>query len=92
MTVTAHELACNEFVELVTEYLEGTLPSADRQRFEAHMAQCDGCDTYFAQMRQTIQVLGRLPEEAVPQTAWDRLLGEFRNWWQESQESPAENV
>lgn len=90
--MTAHELACNEFVELVTEYLEGTLSPADRQRFEAHLAQCDGCTTYFAQMRQTIQALGRLPEEAVPQTAWDKLLGEFRDWWQESQENSPENV
>jgi anti-sigma factor RsiW len=29
-------------VELVTDYLEGALPDAERLRFEAHLAECDG--------------------------------------------------
>jgi len=30
-------LRCREFVELVTDYLEGALPAAQRDRFEAHL-------------------------------------------------------
>jgi anti-sigma factor RsiW len=82
--VTVKDLACNEFVELVTEYLEGTLSPEERARFEEHMAQCDGCDTYLEQMRQTISVLGRLSEEAVPADAQDKLLAAFRDWRAES--------
>ena len=76
--VTSNHMACNEFVELVTEYLEGTLSPEDRQRFEEHLALCDGCSTYLEQMRQTISVLGRLPEEAIPPAAEEKLLSAFR--------------
>ncbi len=36
MMTSPAELTCQELVELVTEYLEGTLSPADRARFEAH--------------------------------------------------------
>jgi predicted anti-sigma-YlaC factor YlaD len=55
------EMTCKELVELVTEYLEGTLSALDCGRFEEHLAECPGCHTYLQQMRQTIRVLGRLP-------------------------------
>ena len=82
--MTPNHMACNEFVELVTEYLEGTLSLEDRRRFEEHLALCDGCSVYLEQMRQTISVLGCLPEEAIPPAAEDKLLGAFRNWKTES--------
>jgi len=34
------ELVCQEIVELVTDYLEGTLTRSQRRRFEAHLAPC----------------------------------------------------
>lgn len=76
----ATELTCQELVELVTDYLEGALPAAERARFEEHLAKCTGCRNYLAQMRMTISSLGRLSEEAIPTQARDDLLGVFRNW------------
>ena len=78
--LTSDEMSCQELVELVTEYLEGTLPAQDRPRFEAHLAGCQGCTNYLAQMRQTIHTTSRLSEEAVPPDAKHALLGLFRNW------------
>jgi anti-sigma factor RsiW len=74
------EMTCQELVELVTDYFEGTLPACDRARFERHIAGCPYCTTYLDQMRITIRVLGRLPEETVSPTARDELLGAFRDW------------
>jgi anti-sigma factor RsiW len=73
-------LECREFVELVTDYLEGALPAAERARFDAHIAVCAGCGTYLEQMRQTIRATGELTEESVPQPAMDELLRLFRGW------------
>lgn len=73
-------MACNEFVELVTDYLEGALSPEDRARFEEHMANCAGCDTFLEQMRQTVAMLGRLPEESLSPTAQQKLLQAFRDW------------
>jgi anti-sigma factor RsiW len=50
----ATELECRELVELVTDYLENALPARERARFEAHLAECEGCRRYVEQMRATI--------------------------------------
>jgi anti-sigma factor RsiW len=71
---------CDEFVELVTAYLEGQLDPGTEQRFVAHLAECDGCDRYLDQIRQTVQSLGHLPAASLPESARDRLLTAFRDW------------
>jgi anti-sigma factor RsiW len=74
------QLSCRELVELVTEYLEGALSEEDRSRFDDHVGPCDGCRVYLEQMRQTIAVLGHLPEEALSPEAERELLEAFRGW------------
>jgi len=76
----ARPLSCQELVELVTDYIEGALPRRDRKRFDEHIAGCDGCRTYLAQMRTTIIRLGRLTEDAIPPAARDTFLEVFRDW------------
>jgi len=74
------EMPCQELVELITEYLEGTLSEVDRLRFEQHLADCRHCRTYLLQMRQTIHALGKLPEETIPDEVKSELLQAFRDW------------
>jgi len=74
------EMSCRELVELVTDYLEDALDHVTRQRFEAHLGECDGCVAYVEQMRTTVQVLGDLPEESLSPDVRDRLLDAFRGW------------
>lgn len=74
------EMSCKELVELITDYVEGALPSAERARFEEHFKVCPGCQTYLAQMRTTIRALGRLTEEAIPAKTREEFLQAFRNW------------
>jgi anti-sigma factor RsiW len=49
---------CQDLVELVTEYLEGALSPGERARFDAHVAECPGCDAYVEQIRATIALAG----------------------------------
>lgn len=74
------ELVCREAVELVTEYLEGMLPPAERERFEAHLAECPGCCDYLAQMRATIALLGRVEPQALSGDACAALVDLYRRW------------
>lgn len=76
----ADALACQELVEIVTDYLENALTPDDRARFEAHLAGCGGCSAYLDQMRHTISVVGRLRAEDIPAPAMDELLVAFRGW------------
>jgi anti-sigma factor RsiW len=73
-------LACNELVEMITDYLEGTLPPRQRARFDAHLDQCEGCRAYLEQMRLTIQTVGRIREDSVPVPMRKTLLHAFRSW------------
>jgi anti-sigma factor RsiW len=73
-------LACQEIVELVTAYLEGTLSSGDRVRFEAHIAGCDACTMYLEQMRATLSMLGELRAESLSPDAVRELEAAFADW------------
>lgn len=74
---------CDEFVELVTDFLDGALSQADQDRFIEHLTSCDGCETYLAQFRQTIDTLGELPAESISDEARDKLLTAFRGFRRE---------
>jgi anti-sigma factor RsiW len=71
---------CDEFVELVTAYLDGALDPATERRFVEHLAECTGCDRYLDQIRRTIAELGELPADRLAPEARDELLAAFRNW------------
>ena len=80
MTEIAEQLSCQELVELVTAYLDDALPAADRARFEAHIADCDGCTGYVEQISVTIALTGRLVPEQLDPDAEEALLDAFRDW------------
>jgi len=71
---------CQELVELITEYLEGTLPSDDLVRFQEYLDLCSGCRIYVEQLRQVVETLGKLTEEEIPEKAKQELLRVFRDW------------
>ncbi len=73
-------MSCRQVVELMTAYLEGTLSPRDRARFEEHIAGCDGCTAYLAQLRMTMRVVGRLAFEPIPAPIERELVEAFRSW------------
>ena len=78
--IDAVSLGCQEFVELVTAYLEGALDPADKRRFDEHLAACGHCTQYLEQIRQTIRVTGSLRPEDLSEEAEEALLKAFRDW------------
>jgi hypothetical protein len=78
------DVKCQDFVELVTEYLDGAMSPGERVRFEAHIDHCDECRTYLAQFRDTIAAVGHLPPESIEPEAEARLLDVFRDWKRET--------
>jgi hypothetical protein len=75
-----NDMTCAELVELVTEYLEGSLDTRERERFELHVVYCPGCSFYLDQMRETIRLTGRLTEEQLSAEARSALEQAFRDW------------
>jgi len=74
---------CRQVVELMTDYLEGALSAVERARFEDHIAGCDGCRAYLAQLQTARKIMGRLAslaDEPVPAAVERDLLAAFRSW------------
>ena len=74
------DLVCREVVELITDYLEDVLGPADRARLEAHLAACPHCSEYLAQMRTTLDALGRIKPEALEPEVQEELVALYRRW------------
>lgn len=74
-------MACQDFVELVTAYVDGVLPADVRSQVDEHLAGCDGCQNVLAQWRTIIALAGRLTEDDVDNTdevTRDRLISTIR--------------
>jgi anti-sigma factor RsiW len=78
------DLPCVDFVELVTDYLDGALPTEQLLIIERHLAFCAPCVDYLDQMRATVRATGGLHEEDVPEPVMDTLLQAFREFSRES--------
>ena len=73
-------LTCADIVKLVTDYEEGRLTPDERRRFEEHVSICPPCRSFLAQMRTTIELVGKLSEDDVPPAMEEHLLNAFRDW------------
>ena len=78
-----NEITCQEFVEMVTDYMEHVLLPEMRTQFERHADNCPGCDTYLNQIRQTIGMLHKIADEPVSADTRQKLLQAFGQWQQE---------
>ncbi len=80
--MTPRDIACQELVELVTEYLEGALPPEEVAAVERHLAGCEACTRYLRQLRSTVAALGMISAERVTEDlsedTFDALLAAFR--------------
>lgn len=73
-------VACREMVELVTDYLEGSLSRRERRRFEAHLSGCEHCREYLEQMRLTIHLTGQLRSKDFEPKMREEFVGLYRRW------------
>jgi anti-sigma factor RsiW len=73
---------CVEFVETVTEWMEGALVDDERLALEEHLVICPHCTEYVAQLRLSRAVLQQAADvtagEAPPPAARAALLEAFR--------------
>jgi len=80
MSAVLPHMPCQEFVERVTDYLEGALSAVDLARLEEHLGACAKCAHYLAQLRVTLGLTGRLTEDDVTPEMRGELLDVFARW------------
>jgi len=59
------DLPCSQFVELVTDYLDGALTADELARVDEHLGICEGCAAVLAQWRLVIEITGELRHDDV---------------------------
>jgi anti-sigma factor RsiW len=76
------EMRCREFVEAVTEWMEGVLDDDGRVVLEEHLAICPHCLDYLGELRLAIAVLRGTADSraaaAPPPAMRAALLAAFR--------------
>ena len=76
----SQSMVCRQAVELVTDYLEGTLSQAQRRRFEAHVARCPDCPEYLAQIRAVIALAGSITPDDLTPSMRGEFASLYRRW------------
>lgn len=71
---------CNELVELVTAYLDDALDPDARARFDMHLTECEGCENYLQQFRETVRTVGKIGNDELDPAFRSRLLEAFKDF------------
>ncbi|MEO1172377.1 MAG: hypothetical protein AAFX94_10035 [Myxococcota bacterium] len=52
----------------------------DRLKFQLHIALCPHCRRYIRQMQATVDALGYMPPDAIPESMENDLMAVFKDW------------
>lgn len=80
MKLLSRDIVCRQAVDLVSDYLEGSLSRRDRRRLERHLAACDACHAYLEQVRAQIAAAGAVEPETLDPDVVDGLVDLFRRF------------
>jgi anti-sigma factor RsiW len=80
MSADVEHVTCRQLVEVLTDYLDGTLDAAERADIERHIVFCRGCADYVEQMHSTIDLLGLLSADTPEGAPNEGLVAIFRDW------------
>jgi len=64
----------------MADYLDGRLSPGDLHRLEGHLAACPHCSEYLAQLRVTIDALGRAEPQQLSDEVLDEFVDLYRRW------------
>lgn len=74
------EIICQQWVEMVTDYLEGALAPELQAAADRHLAACPHCREYLEQMRRTTALAQQLRHEDVHEDVVDALSRAFAEY------------
>ncbi|HUC33020.1 MAG TPA: zf-HC2 domain-containing protein [Ilumatobacteraceae bacterium] len=74
------KLVCRDAVMLLSDYLDGHLDQSERARLEAHLADCDACEEFLAQLRMTIDALGHTAPDDLTDESVQEFVELYHRW------------
>ena len=69
-------LMCRELIEFLDEYVDGTLPVSQRERFDDHLSRCPACRRYLHGYQGTLRAvaLAFAPQAGAPRDVPEELV------------------
>ena len=79
-------LVCTEMLRLFSDYLDDTMPVAERLRFEEHLTLCDGCTAFLDNLRDVRDVAAGIEDEELTEDVRANFMSSFDLWKRGQQE------
>jgi anti-sigma factor RsiW len=76
----SRSLVCQQAVQLMNDYVDGTLSRRQRRRLEAHLADCDACTAYLEQLRVTIRASAVVSVDDIDPAVLESLVELFERY------------
>jgi anti-sigma factor (TIGR02949 family) len=67
-------LTCSQFLDELSEYLDGSVQGELRRELEQHMAECPNCWVMVDTTRKTVQIFKGMEPEPIPAALHARLM------------------
>ena len=84
LSLRNRDLVCQQAIELLTDYLDGSLSRRQRIRLERHLRGCPNCSNYLEQIRLTVRLTGAIEPEELAPDAVDDSTQLYRRWHDET--------
>ncbi len=81
-------MKCEELLNLLNEYVDGTVDPAICVEFERHMAGCNACQVVVDNIRQTISIYRAGEPLELPTEFRERLHAALRAHWRQDHDQP----
>jgi predicted anti-sigma-YlaC factor YlaD len=64
---------CSNYVDLMTEYMEGDLSAPDQNLWEKHFDGCPNCKDFFRSFKSSVELINYVKTEGCPVPVRQRL-------------------
>src|SRR5262249_40938652 len=66
-------MVCNEYRELLSDYIDGALELGEQVKVESHLADCEPCRAVRDDLLQIVHFSKQLPEHTPSSALWARI-------------------
>ncbi len=74
-------ISCRDVSQILQDYIEDELPDSERRSIDMHLALCKECRVFLSTYKETVHLVGRIPDTPMPKEFSDHLVVLLRKRW-----------
>lgn len=75
------KITCKDFLEHVSDYVDGAMAPDLRAQLEAHLTNCPDCWVEFDETKMTVEIFQNVKCHPLPGDVHDRLMTTLEKHW-----------